>query len=50
MLITSLDGSMAHWDEDLLAAVVILRLYEELSQGETLHIKPFTLLTPLVLT
>lgn len=46
MLITSLDDSMAHWDEDLLAAVVILRLYEELSQGEALHVQPFTLLLP----
>ena len=33
-LITSMDDPFAHWDENLLAAVVILRLHEELSHGK----------------
>lgn len=33
MLIKSMDDPFAHWDENLLAAVVILRLHEELSHG-----------------
>ena len=35
MLIRSMDDPFAHWDENLLAAVVILRLHEELSHGKT---------------
>lgn len=34
MLITSLNDPFAHWDENLLAAVVIMRLHEELGQGQ----------------
>lgn len=34
MLIKSMDDPYAHWDENLLAAVVILRLHEELSHGK----------------
>ena len=37
MLIKSMDDPFAHWDENLLAAVVILRLHEELSHGKALH-------------
>lgn len=33
LLIKSMDDPFAHWDENLLAAVVIMRLHEELSQG-----------------
>lgn len=29
----SLDDPLAHWDENLLVAVVLLRLHEELSRG-----------------
>lgn len=34
VLIKSMDDPFAHWDENLLATVVILRLHEELSHGE----------------
>lgn len=34
LLIKSMDDPFAHWDENLLAAVVIMRLHEELSQGQ----------------
>lgn len=34
VLIKAMDDPFAHWDENLLAAVVIMRLHEELSHGE----------------
>lgn len=37
LLIKSMDDPFAHWDENLLAAVVIMRLHEELSQGRLLR-------------
>lgn len=37
MLMKSLDDPLAHWDENLLVAVVLLRLHEELSHGQLLH-------------
>jgi hypothetical protein len=33
ILITTLEDPLGHWDENLLAAVVILRLHEEMSGG-----------------
>lgn len=36
LLIKSLDDPFAHWDENLLAAVVIMRLHEELGQEQDL--------------
>jgi len=34
VLIKAMDDPFAHWDENLLATVVILRLHEEFSHGE----------------
>lgn len=34
MLIKLVDDPFAHWDENLLVAVVIMRLHEELFQGQ----------------
>jgi len=34
VLIKCMDDPFAHWDENLLATVVILRLHEEFSHGE----------------
>lgn len=36
VLIKEMDDPFAHWDENLLAAVVLMRLHEELSHGEHL--------------
>lgn len=37
ILIKSMDDPFAHWDENLLAAVVILRLHEELSHDDDIR-------------